>query len=261
MAPHTLRRLAGGLALAAVAFATPAHAQTLFSQRALVTNPGAGFGGADVSALQAPLTTIGFNANSTSFRLADNFTVTGGDWTVTGFRFFAYQTTSTTTSTFTQAFWRLWSGRPGDGGSAIVAGDLTTNRITSSAFTGIYRTQSSTPAELLSASRPIMSIDAAANLVLTPGEYWLEWALGGTLGSGPFVPPITINNTLVTGDARQFSVATNTWADAESVGNRQGLPFEVLGTSTVVPEPSTYALMATGLVGLVGVVRRRRAAR
>lgn len=29
------------------------------------------------------------------------------------------------------------------------------------------------------------------------------------------------------------------------------------GTTSVVPEPSTYALMATGLVGLFGLVRRR----
>jgi hypothetical protein len=34
-----------------------------------------------------------------------------------------------------------------------------------------------------------------------------------------------------------------------------------LVNSNVVPEPSTYALMATGLVGLVGVARRRRVQR
>jgi hypothetical protein len=32
-----------------------------------------------------------------------------------------------------------------------------------------------------------------------------------------------------------------------------------LGTTAVIPEPSTYALMATGLVGLATIARRRRA--
>jgi len=46
-------------------------------------------------------------------------------------------------------------------------------------------------------------------------------------------------------------------------GNGRGLSHATLyqGRINVVPEPSTYALMATGLVGLVGVARRRRNAR
>lgn len=41
--------------------------------------------------------------------------------------------------------------------------------------------------------------------------------------------------------------------------NGEGQRFEV-GVGTVVPEPSTYALMATGLIGLAGMARRRRRA-
>jgi hypothetical protein len=47
--------------------------------------------------------------------------------------------------------------------------------------------------------------------------------------------------------------------DAATGGNETFFVFNSATTPTLTPEPSTTALLATGLVGLVGFVRRRRA--
>ncbi len=58
--------------------------------------------------------------------------------------------------------------------------------------------------------------------------------------------------------AQSFTVTGDlTFTGAGLNGDNQR--FEV-GVGTVVPEPSTYALMATGLAGLAGLARRRRRA-
>ncbi|MCU0647308.1 MAG: PEP-CTERM sorting domain-containing protein [Gemmatimonadaceae bacterium] len=46
-----------------------------------------------------------------------------------------------------------------------------------------------------------------------------------------------------------------------NTGGRFGANFQYVTTTTVIPEPSTYALVATGLVALGGVARRRRTPR
>ncbi len=116
----------------------------LYDNGPLVTHPGGGFGGADASALQDAslgMTLYGFGHQiSANNRMADDFTVPAGSpWTIDTITFYAYQTGSTTTSTFNDVRVQIWDGPPMVGGSSIVFGDLVTNRLASSTFSNIYR--------------------------------------------------------------------------------------------------------------------------
>ncbi len=244
---------------AAAVSATPraAHAQ-LFSQADLVTNPGGGFGGADLSAVQnvsLGLNAQGFFNTPNLQRAADNFSVTGGPWNITSFRFFGWLANSGTTSPFDFISWRVWDARPGDVGASVVAGDISTNALQSTGFTNIYRAFDAAPTNT---QRPIMYIDAVAAVTLGPGDYWLEWVFDVPSGIG-FIPPVTIPGVASTGNGRLYNGPANTWVDAMDGDNAQGLPFQVFGTvNTVVPEPGTYTLLGAGVLALA-FVRRRKA--
>ncbi len=206
-----------------------------------VTGPGAGPGGSDLSVLDADVHTIyGFGAAaSTGYRVADDFVVpdTGG-WDLDTIDFFAYQTGSTTTSTFTAVNLRIWDGMPdltpdGDG-AKVVYGDTTTNRLTSATFANVYRV---TPTTTSNTSRPIMRLTVTADVTLPAGTYWADVQFAGSLASGPWAVPVTIPGQAVTGNARQFNAAS--WADMLDGTNVQGLAFEVHGSLDTVPGSPT----------------------
>jgi hypothetical protein len=254
------------IAAAFLAAALPALASAqLFSQNQLVTHPGAGAGGADVSAVQTGtvgLFTAGYYADPSLNRYAENFTIGAGSWDITGFRFYAWQVNA---PGYNFASWRIWNARPGDAGAVVIAGDITLNSYLSHASTGIYRAPEN---NLTNSDRLISSIDADASLSLDAGEYWIEWALNGTSNFGGFgihIPPITELGVASTGDAMSLNVLSGEWTETVDLfaanQPRQGLPFEVLGTqtNTVVPEPSTLVLMMGGLA-LLALRRRRQTA-
>ncbi len=194
------------LLTASLGLANGASAALLYNNGPLITHPGQGFGGANASALAsgAGMNTSGFGMQSGSGnRVADDFTVPAGqNWLVSVLKFYGYQTGSTTASTFTGLNAEIWNGRPGDAGATVVWGNFTDNLLTSSAFTGIYRVTDTT---LTGSTRPIMELQANVSLTLPSGDYWLEWSAAGSLGSGPWAPPITIVGQPVTGNARQYT--------------------------------------------------------
>ncbi len=207
---------------------------TLYDNGPLITHPGGGFGGADLSQLQTNLglNTLGLgHAVSSGFRVADDFEVTdAAGWDVDTITFFAYQTGSGTSSTINAVNLRIWDGVPGEAGSNIVFGDTTTNLLVSSDFSNIYRATDTGP---LDSSRPLMSVVAAVGTYLPQGSYWVDWQVGGTLGSGPWVAPVSIlGQTNKPGaNALQYDPGTATWSAALDTNSStpQDLPFIVEG--------------------------------
>ncbi len=228
----------------------------LFDNGPLVNSPGTGAGGADESVLQGALgmTTLGaghqiLNDN----RIADDFTIPPGEtWAIDEIVFFAYQTGSTTTSTIDDIRVRIWDGVPQAPGSNIVFGDLTTNVLAGSAFSNIYRVSDTTSG---ATNRPIMANRAAINTVLNAGTYYLDWQTGGTLASGPWAPPITINGQTTTGDGLQSIGGADylPFQDGATFTD-QGLPFVIFGTlQGGNPPPETQPVPTLGTAGLVAL--------
>ena len=196
-----------------------------------VTNPGGGPGGSDISLLESPNTSYGSNCNFTGgYYVADDFTATS-TWAVDSLVFYGYQTNSTTTSTFTGLYVQIWNGDPSLATSSVVWGDLTTNILTSTYWSGCYRAT-----DLVTTARPIMcNVAATPGLVLPAGDYWVEWTCTGSLSSGPWANPISILGQIVTGNAKQWTGAA--WADIidSGSGGAKGLPFLIYGTGGSLP--------------------------
>lgn len=185
------------------------------------------------------MTTIGAGAQtSANNRVADDITLTD-DYEISEFRFYAYQTGSTTTSTITGVTLRIWDGVPGAAGSTIVWGDATSNVMASTAWSTVYRDSESTPDVT---NRPIMeSTVTPVGLTLVAGTYWLDWNFSGSLSSGPWQPPVAILGQATTGDALQSLAggAYNPLIDGGSL-TPQGIPFQVYGTIAGGGGPITY---------------------
>lgn len=224
--------------------------QYIYDNGPLVTNPGGGFGGADLSALQATtLNILGYGSQlSANNWITDDFTVPGNEtWSIDAFKFFSYQTGSTTTSTYNAARVVIYNGRPDLPTSQVVFGDETTERYISSSWTGAYRATDAAPT---GNTRPIMGVLSSAPTVLGPGNYWVMYTLGGTLASGPWAPPISILGTFETGNswARQAGtwLALRDSAVGAASGYAQGIPFKIVGSVQAVPVELT-SFMATVL--------------
>ena len=214
--------------------ATTDTSSLLYDTGPVVTQAGAGAGGADVSELQTAqgLDVFGYNTNLVAdITVAEDFKITNPEgWYVDSFATLMYQTTApTATSPITFVTYRLWDGPPFLASSNIITGDLSTNRLLSTEWSGIYRVLDT---ELDNTARALMTVEMSAGLTLQPGHYWLEWAaIGSPPFSGPWTPSITIPDETRTGNAIQNGVGGEGWSFVGETGvmEQQGLPLEVYG--------------------------------
>ena len=198
----------------------------LYDNGPLITHPTGGGGGNAASALQSALalTLYGYGSQiSAGNTMADDFAVTGAGWDIDEMQFFTYQTGSTTTSTINDLRIQIWNGAPNAGGT-VVWGDLTTNRLTSTSWTNIYRALDT---DLLNTQRPIMRVVAQFTpaISLAAGTYWVEFQFGGTLASGPWAPPVTILGSTGKPGANALQKTSTGWAAAVDGYFSSGCPI------------------------------------
>lgn len=195
-------RCTGGLILRTIALlslAVDASGQfVLWDDESLVTHPGAGAGGADVSMAHDCLQ--GLNTALPCTRVLDKIVVTDPvGWQVDTIRVYAYVTNSGLPSPVTEVVVAVWDADPAtDPNAAIVHGDVTTNVLIATSWTGAYRV--SFAGTLSVSSFPIMFVDAdMGGVTLASGTYWFEWGFETSLGDAQ-----SVLNPGLTGHAQQY---------------------------------------------------------
>lgn len=227
----------------------------LFNNGGFVTHPGAGPGGADVSLVTSPLVNYGFGNQSSMDRIAsDDFTVTGQGWIIDSIVFFQYQTGSSQSSSFTSTCLQIGNS------TQVLWGDLTTNRLYRSAWSHCYRND-----DLQNIDRPVMrNTCTTPSLSLPAGNYYVDWCASGTLSSGPWCVPVTVNGQLSTGNAMVYSNGEWDFIYGDTLGlYKQGLPFIIYGRPIGSPGNITinesysfsdpYSLSSYRIIGFPGV--------
>lgn len=219
----------------------------LYNNGSMVNVPGAG-GSPDTSRLQTALGMTSFGAgaqktSSTDNRVAEDLVITDSAWVIDSIIVYFYQTGSSTSSTMTAVNLQVWNGDPSVAASTVHWGNPTSNVLDQSYWSMIYRDSDDSTGIGLT-NRPVMACNLTTpGLILSPGTWWIDYQGIGSLTSGPWVPPITIDGLTTTGNAKQKT--STGWANLLDGGTstQQGLPFKIYGN--IVPNTGIAKAEAT----------------
>ena len=168
------------------------------------------------------------------FLIGEDFTVPANTtWNLDTVIIYAYQTGSLTSmSSISAATLQI---RQNSVTGTSVFGDTTTNRMVATAWTGIYRVDTSSPG-LTATNRPLMyvKIKVTPTLTLTAGNYWLIFGCKGNTLTGPWCPPKVNPGRINPAGQNGMQRTPNGWQpskDSLSVAQQQflGFPFILKG--------------------------------
>ncbi|MBQ8761575.1 MAG: choice-of-anchor J domain-containing protein [Bacteroidales bacterium] len=196
-----------------------AGTQFYFDQAQFITHPGGGLNGADISVCG---NYMGWSVDrSYSYTMADDF-YSEEDIVINEVEFYAYQTNALTTSTMRALYVQIYDGNPMEGGQ-VIWGDLETNILTHSSWTGVYRVS---PNFETDSEYPIMRVVASGlNIELPAGTYWIEYSVLGNENFGyAYGIPRTIWGATETGNGLIYEGYYGVWSEMVDT-YPQGVPM------------------------------------
>jgi len=223
--------------------ACSAQAQTTYLADTAFTTD-VGFGGAPASCVFTNGYYTGFWCDSNrNYSLADIFTIPlESTWAFDTVILYGFVTNGSTTSTFTKTFLEIYEGEPGAGGS-VIWGDMTTNRLVATGFTGIYRVDTVDGLDYTGDAIMYLKCYLSPAPVLTAGSYWLRWS---TTRSGPWYgncPPKVLPGRINPPGQEGRQDSSGTWWYLANSGQRPGFNkiFKASAAVAAVPAIGTTA--------------------
>ena len=203
-----------------------------------------------------------------NFRIADDFTVPAGGWTIREIAVYAYQTNNVA-QTINGMNIQIWNGPPNAGG-AVVFGDTTTNRLNTVVATNLIRTFSTSFPAAASPTvlrrpyefRAIIETAPGVGLTLPAGTYWIDFQLvqnTNLAAASIFSPTVTVPGARNRPTDNALQSNTGVWAAVVDTGNPATfgsvpLDFPFIIRSTVTPASCAQDINGDGQVGVADLL-------